>query len=58
MTLESREHLITDAGQLIPGFTLENDGAEFFVHSPFAWRQDEKTVIDRNRRFAGGATDA
>ncbi len=48
ITLESRKHLITDAGQLIPGFTLENDGAEFFVHSPFAWRQDEKTVIDRN----------
>ena len=48
LTLESREHLITDAGKLIPGFTLDEDGAEFFVHSPFAWRQDENTVIDRN----------
>lgn len=49
LTLESRKHLITDAGQVIPGFTLDKDGAEFFVHSPFAWRQDENTVIDRNR---------
>jgi hypothetical protein len=49
LTLESREHLITDAGLPIPGFTLDKDGAEFFVHSPFAWRQDEDTVIDRNR---------
>lgn len=48
LTLESRKHLITDAGQLIPGFTLDKDGAEFFVHSPFAWRQDENTVVDRN----------
>jgi hypothetical protein len=48
ITLESRRHLITDAGQVIPGFALDKDGAEFFVHSPFAWRQDEKTVIDRN----------
>ena len=21
---------------------------EFFVHSPFAWRQDDSTVVDRN----------
>jgi hypothetical protein len=49
LTLDSRKHLITDAGQLIPGFTLDKDGAEFFAHSPFAWRQDEDTVIDRNR---------
>src|SRR5262249_10631971 len=49
LTLESRKHLITDAGQLIPGLTLDKDGAEVFVHSPFAWRQDETTVVDRNR---------
>jgi hypothetical protein len=48
LTLESRQHLITDAGQVIPGFSLGDDGAEFFVHSPFAWRQDEKNLIDRN----------
>jgi len=49
MTLDSRKHLITDAGQVIPGFTLDKDGAQFFVHSPFAWRQDKDRVIDRNR---------
>ena len=46
---ESRKHLIVDAGTLVPGFTKEGVAqAEFFVHSPFGWRQDEQTVIDRN----------
>jgi hypothetical protein len=48
LTLESRQHLITDAGQLAPGLTLNLDGVEFFVHSPFAWRQDG-ALFDRNR---------
>lgn len=48
LTLESRAEFITDAGQVAPDFTLSADGAEFFAHSPFAWRQDENTVIDRN----------
>ena len=48
LTLEDRAHLITDAGQLVPGFSVERDGVEFFVHSPFAVRQDENTVEDRN----------
>ena len=46
--LEDRLHLITDAGQLAPEFTLAGDNAEFFAHSPFAFRQDENTVEDRN----------
>lgn len=45
LTLESRRHLITDAGQLIPGFTLDSDGVEFFVHSPFAKHADGGTVL-------------
>jgi hypothetical protein len=46
---ESHKHLIVDAGTLVPGFTKEGAAqAEFFVHSPFGWRQDEQTVIDRN----------
>jgi hypothetical protein len=46
---ESRKHLIVDAGTLVPGYTKEGTSqAEFFVHSPFGWRQDEQTVIDRN----------
>lgn len=48
LTLESRAHLITDAGQIIPGFTKATHGVEFFAHSPFAWRQDDGTLIDRN----------
>lgn len=46
---ESRKHLIVDAGKLVPGFTKNGrEGVEFFVHCPFAWRQDENTVIARN----------
>lgn len=48
LTLESRQHLITDAGQLAPELNLYIDGVEFFVHSPFAWRQDGE-LFDRNR---------
>lgn len=46
---ESRKHLIVDAGTLVPGYAKEGAAqAEFFVHSPFGWRQNEQTVIDRN----------
>lgn len=49
LTLEDRQHLITDAGQLIPGFSRNADELEFFVHSPFALRSDDGQVVDRNR---------
>ncbi len=50
LSLEERERLITDAGQLVPGFRKEIDGVEFFVHSPFALRQDDgDELVDRNR---------
>lgn len=48
MTLDEVRHLVTDAGQVVPGFTTEADGVEFFVHSPFATRQDDCTLVDRN----------
>lgn len=48
MTLDEVCHLITDAGQIVPGFTREEDGVEFFPHSPFAKRIDECEVVDRN----------
>jgi hypothetical protein len=48
MKLDDVRHLITDAGQLVPGFSLENDDVEFFVHSPFAKRINECEVVDRN----------
>ncbi|BAY80306.1 hypothetical protein NIES25_67940 (plasmid) [Nostoc linckia NIES-25] len=41
LTLESRRHLITDAGQTVPGFSLASDGVEFFCHSPFIKHVDE-----------------
>ncbi len=37
-----------DAGKLVPGFDLQTDGIEFFVHSPFALRQDDGTLVERN----------
>jgi len=45
---DSVKHLITDAGQTVPGFDKQSDGVEFFVHSPFAKRLNEKEVVDRN----------
>lgn len=49
LSFESRAHLITDAGQYVPGWSKFNsERAEFFVHSPFAWRLNENEVIDRN----------
>jgi len=49
LTVEERKHLITDAGQLVPGFTTSDNGVEFFVHSPFASRLDDGTLVERNR---------
>lgn len=44
-----RKHLITDAGQVVPGFTLEAHGIEFFAHPPFATRSEQGKLIERNR---------
>lgn len=49
LTVADRKNLITDAGEIIPGFTRANDSLEFFVHSPFAMRSDEGDMVDRNR---------
>ena len=46
---DSRKQLIVDAGRLVPGYSKDGpERAEFFVHCPFAWRQDENTVVARN----------
>ena len=45
LSLRDRSRLITDAGQLIPEFSLARDGVEFFVHSPFAKHADGGTVM-------------
>ncbi len=41
------QHLIINAGQLVPDWDLNNDGIEFFVHSPFSEHYDHKD-FDRN----------
>jgi len=41
LTLESRRHVITDAGQIAPDFDITVDGVEFFCHSPFIKHVDE-----------------
>ena len=48
--------LIVDAGKTVPGFTLEGQGIEFFVHSPFAKATDEG-LFDPQRRLPGAAGD-
>jgi hypothetical protein len=45
--LEDYQHLIVDAGTIVPSFNLETHGIEFFVHSPFAERT-EAGLLDRN----------
>jgi hypothetical protein len=47
LKLKDREHLISDAGTLVPDFDAETDGVEFFVHSPFAVRNDDE-LEDKN----------
>ena len=48
LELRDREHLITDAGCLVPGFSFEDGGVEIFVHSPFAESADDGRKIMRN----------
>ena len=45
--LADYQHLIVNAGRCVPGFTLEDQGVEFFTHSPFSKTTDEG-VLDRN----------
>ena len=44
---EDYRDLITDAGSIVPGFTLAGEGIEFFSHSPFA-KRTEDGMLDRN----------
>lgn len=47
--LDNRNHLIINAGEIIEDFSLYSDGLEIFVHSPFAYRTEDGTLIDRNK---------
>jgi hypothetical protein len=50
LDIDHRQNLLVNAGEVIPGFSLNSDArAEFFIHCPFGWRQNEREVIDRNQ---------
>lgn len=49
LTVKDRARLITDAGQVVPGFSTVKEGVEFFAHSPFASRLEDGSLVDRNR---------
>lgn len=57
----ARDHLFIDAGTIVPGFSLDRDGVEFFCHSPFIKHCDEGDIIRNsaalvfNVRFRAGA---
>ena len=48
LKLKDREHLITNAGQTIPGYSKSSNGVEFFVHAPFSESIDDEE-IERNK---------
>lgn len=60
LSLDSRRTLITDAGQTVPDITIDNDGVEFFCHSPFIKHVDESEELRNeaalifNVRFKAG----
>ena len=45
IALADRLHLITDAGQVVPEYSLASDGLEFFCHSPFIKHCDGGEVL-------------
>jgi len=60
LSVDSRRHMITDAGCVVPDFTLDKDGVEFFCHSPFIKHVDEsddlrnEAALIFNVRFKSG----
>jgi len=48
LTVEDREALITHAGEIIPGFSKDEDGVDFFVHAPFSVTIGDDENIIRN----------
>jgi hypothetical protein len=45
LSANARDHLFVDAGTLVPGFTLQDDGVEFFCHSPFIKHCDDGDIV-------------
>lgn len=46
--VKDRLSVITDAGKVVPGLSLDNDGVEFFCHSPFIKHVDGEDDVLRN----------
>jgi hypothetical protein len=51
LTVADRDGCIVNAGDTIPGYRLDGpERAEFFIHCPFGWRQNENgEITDRNQ---------
>ena len=63
LTLESRKHLITHAGQTVDGFQKSSEGVEIFVHAPFSEsvngdivRNDAALVVQATFEYEGEDT--
>lgn len=48
LNIDDYRSFFVDAGKLVPGYSLATDDVEFFVHSPFASRQDDGSLVERN----------
>jgi|TARA_R110002124_G_scaffold45188_2_gene137072 ribonuclease BN (tRNA processing enzyme) len=49
ISLAERSHCIVNAGESVPGFELTGSAqADFFVHCPLSWVQDENGEVIRN----------
>lgn len=48
LDMDIRRNCFVDAGKLVPGFDLDFDAVEFFAHSPYARRTDDRGLEDRN----------
>jgi hypothetical protein len=53
---EDRRQLITHAGNTAPEFSIESDGVEFFIHSPFAQREDGELIVRNDSAIFAQAT--
>lgn len=49
LSIKDRLNCIVDAGTVVEGFDLDADGIEFFAHAPYAKREEDGDLIDRNR---------
>lgn len=56
LKVEDRMAHIVDAGEVVPGFSLDTDGVEFFCHAPFIEQIDDKKEYRNNASLILHAT--